>query len=53
MYLRAEAAASLTLGSNSSRHWTRASKAPELITAIASVEECFATHLSTKAAAFL
>ena len=51
--LNAEAAASLTLGSNSSRQTTRASRAPELTTAQAREVECLATALKTKAAAFL
>jgi hypothetical protein len=53
MYERAHAADYLTVGSNSSRHTTRASKAPESTTAFASWVECLATALRTKAAAFL
>ena len=53
IYLNAEAAASLTLGSNSSKHITSYSRAPESTTDLASVGECFATHLKTNAAAFL
>jgi hypothetical protein len=49
----AQAAASFTVGSNSSRHTTNASSAPESTTAFASCVECFATALRTKAAAFL
>ena len=49
----AQAAASFTVGSNSSRHTTNASSAPESTTAFASWVECFATALRTKAAAFL
>ena len=49
----AQAAASLTVGSNSSRQTTNAYKAPESTTAFASWVECFATALRTKAAAFL
>ena len=49
----AQAAASFTEGSNSSRQTTSASKAAESTTAFAKVYECFATALKTKAAAFL
>lgn len=53
MYDKAHAADSLTVGSNSSRQTTSASKAPESTTAFASCVECLATALNTKAAAFL
>lgn len=53
MYPMAHAAASLTVGSNSSRHGTRVSNAFESTTACARSGECFATALKTKAAAFL
>ena len=53
IYDKAQAAASLTEGSNSSRQTTRASKAAESTTALARVYECLATALKTKAAAFL
>jgi hypothetical protein len=53
MYPMAQAAASFTVGSNSSRHGTRVSSAFESTTACARSGECFATALSTKAAAFL
>ncbi len=53
MYARAYAAASFTLGSNSSRQMTRASSAPLSTTAWASVAECLATALRTNASAFL
>lgn len=49
----AQAAFSLTEGSNSSRQATNESRAPESTTAWANLGECFATALSTKAAAFL
>lgn len=50
---RAHAAASFTLGSNSSKQTTSAYKALESTTALASCAECLATALRTKAAAFL
>lgn len=50
---KAQAAASFTDGSNSSRQLTRASSAPEFTTALARWGECLATDLSTYAAAFL
>ncbi len=53
IYDNAHAAASLTVGSNSSRQTTKASKAPESTTALANCVECLATALNTKAAAFL
>lgn len=53
IYPMAHAADSLTVGSNSSRHGTKASKAPESTTALASSGECLATARNTKAAAFL
>jgi len=53
IYARAYAAASFTLGSNSSKQITNASNAPESTTAWAKVAECLATALNTKAAAFL
>jgi hypothetical protein len=53
IYERAHAAASFTLGSNSSRHTTKASKAPDSTIDWARVVECFATALRTNAAAFL
>ena len=53
IYPRAHAAASFTPGSNSSRQMTRASKAPQSTTDWARPGECFATALSTNAAAFL
>ena len=53
MYDKAHAAASLTLGSNSSKQSTKASRAPLSTTDFANVAECFATALNTKAAAFL
>lgn len=53
MYERAHAAASLTLGSNSSRHMTNASRAPDSTTEVANWVECLATALRTNAAAFL
>ena len=53
MYDKAQAAAYLTVGSNSSKQTTRAYKAPESTTALANCVECFATALKTNAAAFL
>lgn len=53
IYERAQAAASFTEGSNSSKQTTKASKAPEDTTAYAKDVECLATALNTKAAAFL
>ena len=53
MQAKAQAAASLTDGSNSSKQFTKASKAPEFTTALAKCGECFATDLRTYAAAFL
>jgi hypothetical protein len=53
IHANAQAAASLTEGSNSSKQLTNASKAPELTTALARTGECLATDLSTYAAAFL
>jgi hypothetical protein len=53
IYESAHAADSLTVGSNYSRHTTRAYNAPESTTAFASCVECLATALRTKAAAFL
>lgn len=53
MYPSAQAADSLTPGSNSSRQITRASRAPQSTTDWASCGECLATALRTKAAAFL
>lgn len=53
MHDKAQAAASFTLGSNSSKHTTKASSALESTTALANCGECLATALSTKAAAFL
>lgn len=47
MHARAQAAASLTDGSNSSRQLTNASNAPELTTALANTGECLATDLNT------
>jgi hypothetical protein len=47
MHESARAAASLTEGSNSSRQLTRASRAPELTTALARCGECLATDLKT------
>lgn len=53
MQAKAQAAASFTEGSNSSRQLTSASRAPELTTALAKWGECLATDLKTYAAAFL
>jgi len=53
IYPNAQAAASLTEGSNSSKHNTNASKAPADTTAWANSGLCFATARKTKAAAFL
>lgn len=53
IHANAQAAASLTDGSNSSKQLTKASKAPELTTALARTGECLATDLRTYAAAFL
>ncbi len=53
IYDNAQAAASFTVGSNSSKQTTSASKAPESTTAFASCVECLATARSTNAAAFL
>lgn len=53
MQAKAQAAASLTEGSNSSKQVTSASKAPEVTTALAKTGECLATDLNTYAAAFL
>ena len=53
IYPNAQAAASFTPGSNSSKHMTNASRAPQSTTDCASCGECFATARSTKAAAFL
>jgi len=53
MHAKAHAAASLTEGSNSSKQFTSASRAPELTTALAKWGECLATDLRTYAAAFL
>jgi len=53
IYDKAQAAASLTLGSNSSRQTTRLSNAPLSTTAYANYAECLATALNTNAAAFL
>jgi hypothetical protein len=47
MQANAQAAASLTDGSNSSKQLTRASNAPELTTALARTGECLATDLKT------
>lgn len=47
MHANAQAAASLTDGSNSSKQLTNASKAPELTTAFAKCGECLATDLKT------
>ena len=47
MHESARAAASLTEGSNSSIQLTRASRAPELTTALARCGECLATDLKT------
>jgi hypothetical protein len=47
MQARAQAAASLTEGSNSSKQLTKASNAPEFTTAFASTGECLATDLKT------
>ena len=47
MQANAQAAASFTEGSNSSKQFTKASKAPELTTALAKTGECLATDLST------
>jgi hypothetical protein len=44
---KAHAAASLTDGSNSSKQFTKASRAPELTTALAKTGLCLATDLST------
>ena len=52
MQARAHAAASFTDGSNSSKQFTKASRAPELTTAFAKWGECLATDLKTYAAAF-
>ena len=53
MQAKAQAAASFTDGSNSSRQFTNASNAPEFTTAFARTGECLATDLNTYAAAFL
>lgn len=53
IYESAQAAFSLTIGSNSSKQVTRAYKASESTTACANSGECFATALNTNAAAFL
>lgn len=53
IYDNAHAAASFTVGSNSSRQTTKAYKAPESTTAFANYGVCLATALKTKAAAFL
>ncbi len=53
IYPKAQAAASFTPGSNSSRHITRASNAPQSTTDWASWGECLATARNTNAAAFL
>ena len=53
IYPIAHAAASLTVGSNSSKHGTKVSNAFESTTACDRSGECLATDLRTKAAAFL
>lgn len=53
IYASAQAAASLTPGSKSSRHITSESRAPQSTVACASCGECLPTARSTKAAAFL
>jgi len=53
IYPIAQAAASLTPGSKSSRHATKALTAPELVTAVASSELCFEIALNKKQLAFL
>lgn len=47
MQAKAQAAASLTEGSNSSKQFTKASNAPEFTTALANTGECLATDLKT------
>lgn len=53
IYPRAQATASLTPGSKSSKHITSVSSAPQSTIAWASWGECLATARNTKAAAFL
>ncbi len=53
MYPNAQAADSLTDGSNSSKQATKAVSAPESTTACDNSGECLATARKTKAAAFL